>query len=126
MKMFFFSSSYGRQIPGEGGRVCRAGGTSALVLKNVGDKVIIRLPSKHDIAIMFYCMVTVGQVSNSGRDDIPWKGVGEKMSAGYRPRTGGTTGRQATMARRSNPRGPYSAMTPIWGLKCVYFLESDV
>lgn len=88
MKMFFFSSSYGRQIPGEGGRVCRAGGTSALVLKNVGDKVIIRLPSKHDIAIMFYCMVTVGQVSNSGRDDIPWKGVGEKMSAGYRPRTG--------------------------------------
>lgn len=76
------------KIPGEGGRVCRAGGASAQVLRKVGDKVILRLPSKHEIALSFNCMATVGQVSNSGHDDIPWKGVGEKMSAGYRPRTG--------------------------------------
>lgn len=77
-----------KKIPGEGGRVCQAGWASAQVLRKVGDKAILRLPSKHEIALSFNCMVTEGQVFNSGHDDIPWKGVGEKMSAGYRPKTG--------------------------------------
>lgn len=89
-----------KKIPGEGRRVCQACWASAQVLRKVGDKVILRLPSKHEIAPSFNCMVTVGQVSNSGHDDIPWKGVGEKMSAWYRPRTGGMIGRQATTGKK--------------------------
>lgn len=71
----------------------RAGGASPQVLRKVGDKLIFLLPSNHEIALNFNCMATVDQVSNSGHDDIPWKGVGEKMSRGNRPRTDGTTGR---------------------------------
>lgn len=79
-----------KKIPGEGRRVCQACWASAQVLRKVGDKAILRLPSKHEIALSFNCMVTEGQVFNSGHDDIPWKGVGEKMSAGYRPKTNPT------------------------------------
>uniref|UniRef100_K1PWT6 39S ribosomal protein L2, mitochondrial n=1 Tax=Magallana gigas TaxID=29159 RepID=K1PWT6_MAGGI len=101
----FFSSSYGRQFASSrrlahwdhcshhkkdpwGGRARLSGLASAQVLRKVGNKAILRLPSKHEIALSFNCMVTEGQVSNSGHDDIPWKGVGEKVSAGYRPKTG--------------------------------------
>lgn len=73
-----------------GGRA-RVSGRSQ-VLRKVGDKLFLLLLSKHEIALNFNCMATVDQMSNSGHDDIPWKGVGEKMSRGNRPRTGGTTG----------------------------------
>lgn len=54
--------------------MCRAAGASAQVLRKVWDKVFLRLPSKQEITLSYNCMATVGQVSNSGHDDIPWKG----------------------------------------------------
>lgn len=65
-----------KKIPGEGRRLCQACWASAQVLRKVGDKVILCLPSKHEIALSFNCMATVGQMSNSGHDDDPWKWVG--------------------------------------------------
>ncbi|XP_056001349.1 uncharacterized protein LOC130048520 [Ostrea edulis] len=92
------------KIPGEGGTFCRAGGASAQLMRKVGDQVAIRLPSKHEVVLDPTCMATVGQVSNSGHDDVPWKGVGEKMRSGYRPRTGWKHRKTGYHGRKIKPK----------------------
>lgn len=72
------------------------------VLRKVGDKVPV-VKARDCAKLQLHS--SVGLVSNSGHDDIPWKGVGEKMSAGYRPRTGWHDRKKASTGRRSNPRG---------------------
>lgn len=140
--IMFFSSSYGRQFafsrrlahwdhcshhkndPREGGRVCQDCWASAQVLRKVGDKGILRLLSKHEIALSFNCMVTVGQVSNSGQDDILWKSVGEKMSAGYRPRTGWHDRKTGYNGKKIKPKRT-SIVKPTPPKYEIYYMSGD-
>ncbi|XP_062617389.1 large ribosomal subunit protein uL2m-like isoform X2 [Saccostrea cucullata] len=96
------------KIPGQGGMICRAGGSSAQLLRKVGESVVLRMPSKHEIVLDPKCMATVGQVSNAGHDDIPWKGVGEKMRSGYRPRTGWRHRKTGYHGRKIKPKKTFT------------------
>ncbi|MEM0158021.1 MAG: 50S ribosomal protein L2 [Thermoplasmataceae archaeon] len=56
--------------PGDGGRFCRTGGSSALVVSH-GDNVIVRLPSGKMRQFHASCRATIGFISGSGSKDIP-------------------------------------------------------
>lgn len=48
-------------IPGGEGYFARAAGTSCEILRKVGERVIIRIPSKHEISLSQECMAVVGK-----------------------------------------------------------------
>merc|ERR1719422_1429664 len=52
------------RLPGEGATVARSAGCSGMYLRKVGDKCVVRMPSKRELILTPECMVTVGQASN--------------------------------------------------------------
>jgi large subunit ribosomal protein L2 len=52
-------------IPGRGGQLVRAAGTSAKILAKEGDYVTLRLPSKEIRLIRQECFATIGEISNN-------------------------------------------------------------
>ncbi len=74
--------------PGQGGNYCRAAGSSAQIVNQVDDRVIIRLPSGQEISLDKYCMVTVGQVSRASYKDEKLSHPVDKRDLGYRPSSG--------------------------------------
>jgi len=80
------------RVPGEGGMVARAAGCSGVFVRKVGDKCVVRMPSKHEVILHPECMVVVGQVSN-----VEWLKEGKPMTCakdarlrGIRPKSGWT------------------------------------
>lgn len=79
------------KLPGEGASIARAAGTSGNYLRRVGDKCVVRMPSKREMILKPECMVVVGQVSN-----LQWIKEGKPFTYGYeelrdrgkRPRSG--------------------------------------
>lgn len=47
-------------IPGRGGYFCQAAGTCAKIIRAIGDKVVVALPSKQEVALAKECMAVVG------------------------------------------------------------------
>ena len=47
-------------FPGSGGFFARAAGTYAIVLRKIGDRVILQIPSKREISVLHNCMAVVG------------------------------------------------------------------
>lgn len=74
--------------PGEGGVVARAAGTSAQLLRKVGDRCILRMPSKREINVSQECMVTVGRVSNIDHNKKIIGKAGRNRWFGVRPQSG--------------------------------------
>jgi large subunit ribosomal protein L2 len=56
--------------PGDGGKLVRAGGTSATIIGH-GEKTTIQLPSGQLKSLQSNCKATVGMVAGSGRTDAP-------------------------------------------------------
>ncbi|HLH85995.1 MAG TPA: 50S ribosomal protein L2 [Thermoplasmataceae archaeon] len=56
--------------PGDGGKFCRTGGSSALVVSH-GENVVLKLPSGKMRNFHPSCRATVGFVAGSGSKDIP-------------------------------------------------------
>ncbi|MCS7145229.1 MAG: 50S ribosomal protein L2 [Nitrososphaerota archaeon] len=74
--------------PGDGGVLARSSGAYASVISQVGDKTIIRLPSRKLIELSGNCLAVVGVVAGSGRVDKPMLKAGKKywlMKARHRP-----------------------------------------
>jgi large subunit ribosomal protein L2 len=67
--------------PGEGGKLVRAGGSSATVISHSTDKTVIRLPSGQFKTIESKCRATIGAVAGSGRKDKPYLKAGKKHIA---------------------------------------------
>jgi len=63
------SNIYNIEInPGDGGRMMRAGGTSAVVLKkHEHNKISILMPSKKEVIISGDCRATIGTIAGQGR-----------------------------------------------------------
>lgn len=73
---------------GEGGAVARAAGTSAQLVRKVGDRCIIRMPSKREINVSQDCMVTLGRVSNVEHNNRIIGKAGRSRWLGVRPQSG--------------------------------------
>ncbi|MEM1533618.1 MAG: 50S ribosomal protein L2 [Nitrososphaerota archaeon] len=74
--------------PGDGGVLARSSGAYASVISQVGDRTIIRLPSRKLVELSGDCLAVVGVVAGGGRTDKPMLKAGKKywlMKARHRP-----------------------------------------
>lgn len=66
--------------PGDGGKMMRVAGTSAIVSKkHEGNKVAIMMPSKKEIMVSGDCRVTLGIIAGEGRVLKPFMTAGSKF-----------------------------------------------
>lgn len=66
--------------PGDGGKMMRAAGTSALVAKKLGDgNIIVSMPNKKEIILNENCRATVGIVAGGGKNIKPFVRAGKKF-----------------------------------------------
>ena len=64
--------------PGDGGKFCRAAGTSARIISKSESYVLVRLPSKKQKKFNPNCKATVGVIAGSGRLEKPMLKAGKK------------------------------------------------
>ena len=67
--------------PGDGGRLVRASGTSAVLFSKAGGRVILKLPSGKNILVSERCRATVGEVAGGGRREKPFLTAGARHHA---------------------------------------------
>lgn len=74
--------------PGDGGKLARSSGAYATVMAQIGDKTLVRLPSKKIVELSSKALATIGVVAGGGRPDKPFLKAGKKfhwMKAKRRP-----------------------------------------
>lgn len=64
--------------PGDGGKFCRAAGTSAKIISKSADYVLVKLPSKKQKKFNLSCRATIGIISGTGRLEKPILKAGKK------------------------------------------------
>lgn len=67
--------------PGDGGRLVRASGTSAVVFSKANGRAILKLPSGKNILVNDSCRVTIGEVAGGGRHEKPFLTAGARHHA---------------------------------------------
>jgi large subunit ribosomal protein L2 len=87
-------------LPGKGGQLARAAGTSAQLLAKEGTYAQVRLPSGEVRLIHERCMATIGQVGNTDHGNIKLGKAGRRRWMGWRPSVRGTA-----MAPNAHPHG---------------------
>ncbi len=66
--------------PGDGGRLCRAAGSSAIVITQ-GEKTVVQMPSGKFKSLNPRCRAQIGVVAGSGHKDRPFASAGKKIKA---------------------------------------------
>jgi len=92
--------------PGSGGFYARGAGTSCTILRKVGQRVIIMIPSKREMSLDQNCMAVVGRCSNVIWNTIHIGSPNNLRHMGYRPRSGlwqRKTGKHGRKLRRPPP-----------------------
>ncbi|HLV34612.1 MAG TPA: 50S ribosomal protein L2 [Spirillospora sp.] len=95
-------------MPGKGGQLARAAGTSAQLLAKEGPYAQVRLPSGEVRLIHERCMATIGQVGNTDHGNIKLGKAGRKRWLGWRP-----TVRGSAMDPASHPHGGGEGRSPV-------------
>jgi len=95
-------------LPGRGGQLARAAGTSAQLLAKEGTYAQLRLPSGEVRLVHENCMATIGQVGNAEHGNIKLGKAGRKRWLGWRP-----TVRGSAMDPNSHPHGGGEGRSPI-------------
>jgi large subunit ribosomal protein L2 len=67
--------------PGDGGKLVRASGTSAIVFSKANGKAILKLPSGKNILVSDSCRATIGEVAGGGRREKPFLTAGARHHA---------------------------------------------
>tara|TARA_Y100000310_G_scaffold342215_1_gene444362 strand:- start:8705 stop:9349 length:645 start_codon:yes stop_codon:yes gene_type:complete len=67
--------------PGDGGKLVRTAGCFAKVMSKVGDKVVLKLPSRKQKPVSGECRATLGVIAGDGRFEKPILKAGKKMHA---------------------------------------------
>ncbi len=67
--------------PGDGGRLVRASGTSAVLFSKANGRAIIKLPSGKNILVNDICRATIGEVAGGGRREKPFLTAGARHHA---------------------------------------------
>ena len=76
-------------VPGQGGRLGRAAGTSIQVVAKEGPMVSLRLPSSEVRMVRGECRATVGSLSNAEHQNVKVGKAGRSRHKGIRPQTRG-------------------------------------
>ena len=71
--------------PGDGGKLVRAGGSTAVIVAHEKTKTVLQLPSGQFKTIESKCRATIGVAAGGGRKDKPFLKAGKKYHA-YRTR----------------------------------------
>jgi len=71
--------------PGDGGKLVRSGGTTAIIASHDKNRTVIQLPSGRFKALNTTCRATIGIAAGGGRKDKPFVKAGKKYHA-YRKR----------------------------------------
>jgi len=95
-------------IPGGGGQMVRAAGSSAQILAREGNYATLRLPSGEVRLVRKECMATVGQVGNVEHANVKLGKAGRKRWLGWRPAVRGSA-----MSPRDHPHGGGEGRSPI-------------
>lgn len=95
-------------IPGKGGQVIRAAGTSAKILAKENNFVVLRLSSKEIRLFRKECTATIGKVSNGDVYNVVLGKAGRKRWLGIRPSVRG-----AVMNPVDHPHGGGEGRCPI-------------
>ncbi|MEM4358881.1 MAG: 50S ribosomal protein L2 [Candidatus Caldarchaeum sp.] len=66
------------RVPGDGGKLVRTSGGYAVVMAQVGDRTILRMPSKKDVEVSARSLAVVGVVAGGGRNEKPFLKAGAK------------------------------------------------
>ena len=69
-------------------RCITAAGTQGQIIRKQGEMVVVRLPSKQEVAVQSTCVATVGRVCNIMNNKIDWQKAGRSRWRGIRPRSG--------------------------------------
>jgi large subunit ribosomal protein L2 len=67
--------------PGDGGKLVRASGTSAVLFSKANGKAILKLPSGKNILVDDSCRATLGEVAGGGRREKPFLTAGARHHA---------------------------------------------
>ena len=67
--------------PGDGGKLVRASGGSAVLFSRAGGKATVRLPSGKSILLDERCRATIGEVAGGGRREKPFLTAGARHHA---------------------------------------------
>lgn len=97
--------------PGQGGKVVRGAGTSAMLLAVEGDYATLKMPSGEVRMVPKTCMATIGSVSNPDWNLVRWGKAGRMRHKSIRP-----TVRGKAMNPVDHPHGGGEARNSI-GLK---------
>lgn len=72
-------------LPGQGGSLARAAGTSAKIIKRENNKVTLRVKSKREVIVSELCMATIGVSSKTDYNNIQGGSAGYSRYLGKRP-----------------------------------------
>jgi large subunit ribosomal protein L2 len=67
--------------PGDGGKLVRASGTSAVLFSKANGRAILRLPSGKNILVSDGCRATIGEIAGGGRREKPFLTAGARHHA---------------------------------------------
>lgn len=95
-------------VPGKGGQIVRAAGTSAQVVAKEGNFVTVKLPSSEVRMIRRECYATIGQVGNADARNVSLGKAGRKRWQGRRPEVRGSV-----MNPVDHPHGGGEGRAPI-------------
>ncbi|KOX80164.1 39S ribosomal protein L2, mitochondrial [Melipona quadrifasciata] len=95
-----------KKYPGQGGALIHAAGTCGLILKNDGDRVIVKMPSKKQFSLHQTCMATVGRLSNVLHGTTPIGSAQKNRELGNRPRSGLWQRKSGKHGRKIKPLPP--------------------
>lgn len=95
-------------LPGKGGQLVRAAGSSAQLVAKEGKYVSLRLPSGEVRLVSKECWATIGQVGNPDANNLSIGKAGKKRWLGDRPRVRGVAKNAA-----DHPHGGGEGKSPI-------------
>jgi large subunit ribosomal protein L2 len=66
--------------PNDGGKLIKAGGTSAEIRAKIGEEVVIRIPLEKEKRLSKYCRAIIGIIAGQGRLDKPLVKAGNNIT----------------------------------------------
>nr|CAG4649652.1 EOG090X0COM [Scapholeberis mucronata]SVE93859.1 EOG090X0COM [Scapholeberis mucronata] len=91
---------------GEGSSIAVTAGSKAILVRKVGNRCIVQLPSKQELSLKEECMATVGQVSNEQHSSQHIGSAQRLRWLGFRPRSGLWHRKDGRHGRKIRPLPP--------------------
>jgi len=97
--------------PGEGGRYIKGAGNKGILMRKIGEKVVVQLPSKREIAFAPECMAVIGRLSNIDHGKQHVGSAQRRRWLGRRPASGLWQRKDGYKGRKIRPLPPVKSLT---------------